>query len=216
MWIKICGIRDTATARFLADLGVDALGLNFYAPSPRSVTIEQAAEIANAVRGRVTLVGLFVNHSVAEVQRAIDEVGLEMLQFHGDEPPEFLAEFPEFRIVRAFRMGPEGLAPVADYLRRGRSLNALPWACLIDAATPGQFGGTGTIADWQELADNFHGGWPPLILAGGLTPVNVESAIKATHPWGVDVASGVEISKAVKDRDLITQFVTAARRCLPG
>lgn len=216
MWIKICGIRDTATARFLADLGVDALGLNFYAPSPRSVTIEQAAEIANAVRGRVTLVGLFVNHSVAEVQRAIDEVGLEMLQFHGDEPPEFLAEFPEFRIVRAFRMGPEGLAPVADYLRRGRRLNALPWACLIDAATPGQFGGTGMTADWQELADNFHGGWPPLILAGGLTPVNVESAIEATHPWGVDVASGVEVSKAVKDRDLITQFVTAARRCLPG
>ena len=216
MWIKICGIRDAATACFLADMGVDAIGLNFYAPSPRSVTREQAAEIARAVRGRVTLVGLFVNHSVAEVQQTIDEVGLDMLQFHGDEPPEFLAEFPDFRIVRAFRMGPEGLAPVADYLRRGRNLNALPWACLIDAAAPGQFGGTGMTVNWQELAANFHGGWPPLILAGGLTPQNVQAAIEATHPWGVDVASGVESSPAVKDRDLISRFVTAARRSAPA
>ncbi len=215
MWIKICGIRDIATARFLVEQGVDAIGLNFYAPSPRSVTRAQAAEIANAVRGQVTLVGLFVNHSVAEVRQTIDEVGLDMLQFHGDEPPEFLAEFPEFRIVRAFRMGPEGLAPVADYLRRGRNLNALPWACLIDAAAPGQFGGTGMTVNWQELADHFHGGWPPLILAGGLTPHNVEAAINATHPWGVDVASGVESSPAIKDRDLITRFVSAARCRLP-
>jgi phosphoribosylanthranilate isomerase len=212
MWIKICGIRDTATARFLADLGVDAIGLNFYSPSPRSVTRQQAIEIAEAVRGRVTIVGLFVNHSVAEVQQTIDEVGLDMLQFHGDEPPEFLAEFPEFRIVRAFRMGAEGLKPVAEYLRRGRDLNALPWACLIDAAAPGQYGGTGLTVNWQELADNFHGGWPPLILAGGLTPLNVEKAIEVTRPWGVDVASGVESAQAVKDRALITQFVTAARR----
>ncbi len=211
MWIKICGIRDIATACFLADLGVDAIGLNFYAPSPRSVTREMAAEIAKAVRGRITLVGLFVNHSVEEVQQTISEVGLDMLQFHGDEPPEFLAAFPDFRIVRAFRMGAEGLTSVADYLRRARQLNALPWACLIDAATPGQFGGTGTTVNWQDLAANFHGGWPPLILAGGLTPCNVEAAIDATHPWGVDVASGVESSPAVKDRDLITDFVAAAR-----
>ena len=211
MWIKICGIRDIATARFLVEQGVDAIGLNFYHPSARSVTRAQAKEIADAVRGQVTIVGLFVNHSVAEVQQTIDEVGLDMLQFHGDEPPEFLAEFPDFRIVRAFRMGAEGLAPVAEYLRRGRSLNALPWACLIDAAIPGQFGGTGHLVNWQELADKFHGGWPPLILAGGLTPHNVDAAIRATHPWGVDVASGVESSPAVKDRDLITRFVSAAR-----
>ena len=216
MWIKICGLRDFATACYLADLGVDAIGLNFYAASPRSVTREQATEIAKAVRGRVTIVGLFVNHSVAEVQQTISEVGLDMLQFHGDEPPEFLAEFPDFRIIRAFRMGPEGLTTVADYLRRGLQLNALPWACLIDAATPGQFGGTGSTVNWKKLAESFHGGWPPLILAGGLTHRNVAAAIEATHPWGVDVASGVESSLAVKDRDLIKQFVTAARHQLPA
>lgn len=212
MWIKICGIRDIDTARYLADLGVDAIGLNFYAPSPRSVTIEQAKQIAAAVRGRTTIVGLFVNHSVQEVRDVIDQVGLDMLQFHGDEPPEFLAEFPDFRIVRAFRMGADGLAPVAEYLQRGRKLNAMPWACLIDAAAPGQYGGTGSTVDWQRLNESFHGGWPALIIAGGLTPDNVAEAIKVTHPWGVDVASGVEAARGVKDRTLIKNFVESARK----
>lgn len=212
MWIKICGIRDSATASYIASLGVDAIGLNFYAPSPRSVTVDQAAEIANSIRGRITTVGLFVNHSVAEVRQAIDRVGLDMLQFHGDEPPEFLAEFPEFRIIRAFRVGSDGLAPVANSLRRGRDLNALPWACLVEAAVPGHFGGSGITVDWRELGHSFHGGWPPLILAGGLTPSNVAEAIQATRPWGVDVASGVESARGVKDRALIQNFVTAARQ----
>lgn len=211
MWIKICGIRDLDTATYVADQGADAIGLNFYAPSPRSVTVDQAARIADAVRSQVDIVGLFVNHSVEEVRDTAQRVGCDKLQFHGDEPPEFLAEFPDSHIIRAFRLGADGLAPVAEYLRRCRALNALPWACLIDAAVPGQYGGSGVTVDWGHLADRYHGGWPPLVLAGGLTPTNVADAIRVTQPWGIDVASGVEASRGIKDRQLIQQFVNQAR-----
>lgn len=211
MWIKICGIRDLDTANYVAGLEVDAIGLNFYAPSPRSVTVDQAIAIDHAVRGRITTVGLFVNHSVEEVRDISGRVGCDMLQFHGDEPPEFLAEFPDYRIIRAFRLSDEGLPPIADYLRRCRALHAMPWACLIDAAVTGHYGGSGVTLDWHQLAADYHGGWPPMILAGGLTPDNVAEAISVAQPWGVDVASGVEVTKGVKDRNLIDQFVRASR-----
>ncbi len=215
MWTKICGIRDSETASFVASQGADAIGLNFYAPSPRSVTVDQAAAIASSVRGSITVVGLFVNHSPEEVHRISRQVGCDMLQFHGDEPPEFLAEFPEAHIIRAFRLGPDGLAPIADYLQRCRALNAMPWACLIDAAVMGQYGGSGVVLDWHQLAIDYHGGWPPMILAGGLTPANVAEAIRVAQPWGVDVASGVESAKGIKDRHLIQQFLKQARTVGP-
>lgn len=211
MWIKICGIRDIDTANYVASLGGDAIGLNFYAPSPRSVSVEQAISIDQAVRGRITTVGLFVNHAVEEVRHISRQVGCDMLQFHGDEPPEFLAEFPDYRIIRAFRLGEDGLVPIADYLRRCRALQAMPWACLIDAAVTGHYGGSGVTLDWHKLAADYHGGWPPMILAGGLTPANVAQAIQVAQPWGVDVASGVESSKGIKDHALIQEFVTQSR-----
>src|SRR5260221_293118 len=152
MWIKICGIRDSETANYVADLGADAIGLNFFAPSPRSVTVKQATAIADSVRGRITTVGLFVNHSLVDVQETCHQVGCDMLQFHGDEPPEFLQEFPDARIIRAFRLGPDGLDPIAEYLQRCRTLHAMPWACLIDAAVMGQYGGSGVTVDWHQLA----------------------------------------------------------------
>lgn len=215
MWTKICGIRDIETADYIASQGADAIGLNFYAPSPRSVTVEQAAAIAAAIRGRVTTVGLFVNHSPAEVHEISERVGCDMLQFHGDEPPEFLAEFPEARIIRAFRLGNDGLAPIAEYLRECRTLQAMPWACLIDAAATGHYGGTGVTTDWHQLSHDYHGGWPPMILAGGLTHLNVAEAIRVAQPWGVDVASGVESTRGVKDRTLIQQFLKQARTVGP-
>lgn len=215
MWTKICGIRDSDAARFVAGLGADAIGLNFYAPSPRSITVAQGVEIADAVRGQVLTAGLFVNHSIAEVRQISSDVGCDLLQFHGDEPPEFLAEFPDCHIIRAFRVGPEGLAPVADYLRRCRVLQAMPWACLIDAAVSGQYGGSGVTTDWHRLGDEFHGGWPPMILAGGLNPSNVADAIRVAQPWGVDVASGVESERGIKDRDLIEAFIQNARLAGP-
>lgn len=212
MWIKICGIRDLATANYVADLGADAIGLNFFAASPRSVSVEHAATIANAVRDRISTVGLFVNHPVDEVRQICEQVPCDLLQFHGDEPPEFLAEFPDSRIIRAFRVGTDGLLPIARYLEQCRAIHAMPWACLIDAAVVGQYGGSGQTVDWHQLAADFHGGWPPMILAGGLNPTNVAEAIQIAQPWGVDVASGVESAKGIKDHSLIQQFIHQARR----
>lgn len=213
MWIKICGINDLATAQHVVDAGADALGLNFYAPSSRVVTPAVAAEIVRAVGPRITPVGLFVNHTVAEVREILAICPVTWLQFHGDETPEFLSEFRDFHLIKAFRCGPEGLAPIADYLNRCVQLDLRLTACLIDAAVPGHFGGTGTVADWEMIAQaEQRTQWPPLILAGGLTAENVAQGIAAVQPWGVDTASGVEVSKGIKDAVLIREFVRTARQ----
>jgi phosphoribosylanthranilate isomerase len=212
MWIKICGIRDVDTARQLVKLGADAIGLNFYAPSPRSVAVKPAAEIAECVRGQLLPIGLFVNHSLVEIRQISQECGLTTIQLHGDETPEFLAELQEFRILKAFRLGPDGLLPVVEYLQRCERLGVKLSACLIDAAVPGHFGGSGVTVDWNQLAAEYQTELhPPLILAGGLTANNVAKSIHVVRPWGVDVASGVESSKGVKDLLLVKQFIEAAR-----
>lgn len=214
MWIKICGVRDVDTAREIAKLGADAIGLNFYPPSPRCVTVSQAVAIAHSIRQQATAVGLFVNHSIKDIREICRNCELTTIQLHGDEPPEFLAELQDFQILRAFRIGPEGLHPVLNYLARCDRLNVRPHGCLIDAAVPGTYGGSGVTVDWRQLAIEYAANsLPPLILAGGLTADNVAEAINIVHPWGVDVASGVEISKGVKDLKLVERLIQAARRC---
>ncbi|MSR56239.1 MAG: phosphoribosylanthranilate isomerase [Planctomycetaceae bacterium] len=212
MWIKICGIREVATAQQIAECGVDAIGLNFFERSGRYVVPELAAEIVNRLPRGVEPVGLFVNHSIEQINEIASGCRLRTIQLHGDEPPEVVAALSRFRIIRAFRVGASGLDEVTDYLDACRRLNALPWSCLIDARVEGAYGGTGQTAPWDLVGEGYRTAeWPPLILAGGLHPDNVAAAIKAVHPWGVDVAGGVESAVACKDLAMVRKFVDAAR-----
>lgn len=217
MWTKICGIRDVATAKAVATLKPSAIGLNFFAGSPRHVTVEQATEIVRDLPANVEAVGVFVNHSAAEIDAICTRCGLRTAQIHGDEKPELLAEVslrrPALQLVRAFRMGAERLKPLAEYLESCRRLGVTLRACLVDAQVAGQYGGTGQTVPWNVLqAEYLRDTWPPLILAGGLTPENVAEAIRATNPWGVDVAGGVESSPGVKDLERVSRFLAAARQ----
>lgn len=215
MWIKICGIRDAALAGEIAQLGPSAIGLNFYRASPRAVSVETAAAIARALPPDVEAVGLFVNHGAHEIASIARTCGLSALQLHGDELPEFLAglqqTLPDARLIRAHRLGPEGLAPLAGYLDRCRELGVELKACLIDARVEGMYGGSGKTVCWETLASGWRTDWPPLVLAGGLTPANVAEAIREVRPWGVDVASGIETSPGCPDYRLIEQFIRNAR-----
>jgi phosphoribosylanthranilate isomerase len=212
MWIKICGIRDRATAEGVARIAPDAIGLNFSSRSPRHVTPESAAEIVRGLPPSIEPVGVFVNHTRPEVIDLCRLCRLATIQLHGDESPEFVASLPQFRIIRAYRIGEEGLDGVAADLERCAALGVRPAACLIDARVPGAYGGTGQAAPWDLLADGWRKDrWPPLVLAGGLTPENVAAAIAGTHPWGVDVASGVESTPGEKDLARVARFVQAAR-----
>lgn len=212
MWVKVCGVRDVATAKLVAEAGADAIGLNFYAASPRHVAVDVAAEIAAALPKGVEPIGLFVNASATVVRATARVCGLRTLQLHGDEPPELLAELGEYRLIRVFRVGVTGLAEVDATLERCAALGVVLQACLIDARVEGVYGGTGCTAPWDVLARD----WgqrerPPLILAGGLTAANVRDAVQACRPWGVDVAGGVEAAPGVKDPRLVRAFLENAR-----
>ena len=161
-------------------------------------------------------VGLFVNHAVAQIAEACEQCGIRNVQLHGDEPPQFLANLltqqAGIRIIKAHRLGPEGLDPLAEYVQQCAALKVELSACLIDAQVDGAYGGTGTTVPWDLLNKQYrHNDWPPLILAGGLNPENVADAIRAVQPWGVDVSSGVESTPANKDIRLVAQFIEAAR-----
>ena len=218
MWIKICGIRNAETAQAVADLGASALGLNFYTPSPRSILVETAQEIQVALESRdVALVGLFVNHGLDEIENIARTVSLDLIQLHGDESPEFLLELaqrlPEMPLIRAFRIRGSNLDEVADYLAQCEQLGKKPDYLLIDAYSPDSFGGTGKLAPWGLIQKFYHfTDWPPLILAGGLTPENVADAIRSVSPYGVDTASGVEEAPGAKNRELVASFIKQAEK----
>jgi phosphoribosylanthranilate isomerase len=212
MWIKICGIREAETASALADVGVDAIGLNFCESSPRFVDEQIAAEIVALLPREVTPVGVFVNHTAGEIRRLCRACGLETVQLHGDEPASLIAELREFRVIRAVRTGGDFVMLAATHLAECRALGTEPWAWLVDARSPQAYGGTGETVDWDSLVPSRRQAeGPPLILAGGLTPDNVAAAVRTVRPWGVDVASGVESSPAVKDLRLIEAFVRRTR-----
>ena len=214
--VKDCGITNADDARSAAAAGADAIGLNFYAKSPRHCPADQAQAIAAAVPRSVVKVGVFVNATAAEIRRAAAEVGLDLVQLHGDEPPEFLRELRPLPILRAFRVQPDTL-PIDDYLQRCHRLACLPRMLLVDAFQPGHYGGTGGTIDWDALSAGRKSlGGIPLVLAGGLTPDNVGAAIAAVRPWAVDVASGVESSAGQKSPQLVSHFVEAAARGTGG
>ena len=216
MWVKICGIRDAATAESVAKLMPDAIGLNFYSQTPRAVPVEAAAEIVRQLPQEIEPVGLFVNHAVEEIRDICDQCNIRTVQLHGDEPPQLLADLQadnaELKIIRAYRMGTEGLDPLAEYIADCDRLNVKIFACLIDARVEGMYGGSGQTVPWDRVVAEYHqDDWPRLILAGGLTPENVSQAVQTVSPWGVDVAGGVESTPAGKDLKRVERFITTAR-----
>lgn len=210
--IKVCGITCVEDARATAEAGADAIGINFYARSPRVVSPEQAREIVTAVPREVMKVGLFVNEAAARVCQLFDELHLDLIQLHGDETPEFFGRLRGRPIIKVFRVGAGGLVEVRDYLAQCEALGVRPRAVLLDALSTGGYGGTGKQADW-DVAKAYQEapGLPPLVLAGGLTPDNVATAIRSVGPKAVDVASGVESSPGRKDAAAVAAFVEAAR-----
>ncbi|MBI1395362.1 MAG: phosphoribosylanthranilate isomerase [Betaproteobacteria bacterium] len=195
--IKICGITREEDAVAAARLGADAIGLIFYEGSARHVTVDRAARIARDLPPFVTVVGLFVDPAAEAVRSVLERVPLDLLQFHGSEAPEFCGSFghPYIKAIPA--------VPGGDLLQ-----SAAPFAAargiLVDAYVPGVRGGSGVTADWSVIPRSFP---RPVILAGGLHPGNVADAVRAVRPWAVDVSSGVERAKGVKDHDKLTAFV---------
>lgn len=207
--VKICGITSAADAEAAANLGADAIGLNFFAGSPRCVSEERAAAIVRGLPPFVEAVALFVNESFEHMAAAAQRLGsVRAIQFHGDQ----FAPCPvsPYRFIPAFAVrDAASLASIAQYLDRCRREGQLPAAILVDAHVPGVYGGTGQTAPWRVLAD-FRPG-VPLILAGGLTPDNVAEAVRIVRPYAVDVASGVEASPGVKDVEKMRRFIENAR-----
>jgi phosphoribosylanthranilate isomerase len=198
--IKICGITRVEDARAAAACGADAIGLIYYRPSPRYVTPQQARVIAEILPPFVTPVAVFVNPSRGEVEDAI-RAGAGMLQFHGDETPELCAGFG-LPYIKAARIRP-GM-DLLEYL----SPHASARAWMLDAYHDDLWGGTGGAFDWSLVpADAAR----PVILSGGLTAANVAGAIRRVRPYGVDVSTGVESSKGVKDAERIAAFIAGVR-----
>jgi phosphoribosylanthranilate isomerase len=212
LWIKICGIRDVETAVRVANLGANAVGINFYASSPRHVAdVETAAAIVESLPAGVEAVGVFVNHTAEQIREICAATGLGTAQLHGDEPDSLIDDLTDLKVIRAIRIGEDVAAQTAALLAGYETLHRPPSAWLVDARVPGAYGGTGQTLDWTQLSPTQRQGWPRLILAGGLTPDNVAEAVAIVRPDGVDVASGVELAAGVKDLQQVERFITACR-----
>lgn len=209
MWIKVCGIVDAANAAAVAASGVSAIGLNFYPKSKRFIS-NHAAAVRSAIDNRCQAIGLFVDANRDEILRAAEAYSLDAIQLHGDEPPALIDQLAPLPVYRAIRVVNGSIGQtIDDQLAEIRSFANLA-GILIDAASVNALGGTGQTIDWAELAASKESGWPPLVLAGGLTPENVAAAVQTVLPWGVDVASGVEASPGIKDVHKVERFVQAA------
>jgi phosphoribosylanthranilate isomerase len=205
MKVKICGITNLEDAQAAIEAGADMLGFNFYSKSPRYISPGIARSIVEHVRSRErvpTLVGVFVNSNLDEVQSILQATELDLAQLHGDEPPEFLEQLKG--------CGFKALRPVSVEETEVNSVKYVPPgsqepALLVDAYRKDQYGGTGQVGDWSiaaRLAERYS-----ILLAGGLTPENVAEAIRQVKPWGVDTASGVEVSPRQKDAAKMRAFI---------
>ena len=208
--VKICGITDVEMALHAAEAGADAIGLVFYAQSPRAIELPIASTISAALPKHVMSVALFVNEDDAKIRQVIEAVNPAVLQFHGDEDECFCAQFgkPYWKAIRVNAsvdlLNCHQLYPGAERI-------------LLDTGKPGagnnnapeQYGGSGQTFDWQRIPLEMR---PQIILSGGLNVANVGSAIQSINPWAVDVSSGVEESKGVKSRLLISQFMNEVLR----
>jgi len=201
--IKICGITREQDLAAAVAAGADALGFVFYAPSPRYVTPERAAQLMVHVPAFVTKVGLFVNASPETVHAMLAQVSLDLLQFHGDEDAAYCAQFGK-PWIKAARVKPGfDLLEYASAFAEASGVSGL----LLDADVEG-YGGGGKPFDWSLIPQTLP---LPVILSGGLHPGNVAEAVRAVRPWAVDVSSGVESAKGIKDAQKITEFIAGVR-----
>lgn len=199
--VKICGITSISDAATAAEAGADALGFMFFEPSPRHLKLSVAADIIRQLPPFVARVGVFVNPQPDIVRRAVEECGIDYVQLHGEEPPDFCAKF-SVPVIKAFRI------QNGDSLAQLHSYRTSAW--LLDSFVAGKSGGTGESFNWDLAARAKHLG-RPVILAGGLTPENVSDAVKKVRPYGVDVSSGVELAPGKKDRRKVTEFIERAK-----
>ncbi len=199
--VKICGITSVEDAQAVEQAGADAVGLMFYEGSPRHIALEQAKAIVDSLSNTIVRVGVFVNSEESFVRQAMEICTLNMLQFHGDETPEYCARF-EIMTLKAIRVSDESsLKEMERYSADG---------FLLDAFSENSLGGTGETFNW-ELAKRATKSGRPIFLAGGLTPENVAEAVKAVRPFAVDVSSGVESEPGKKDAAKVRAFVAAAK-----
>jgi phosphoribosylanthranilate isomerase len=200
MFIKVCGITRASDGVHAVQQGATAVGFVFWPRSPRAVTPDVAAAIVDELPASVAKVGVFVNESVVRIRAIAEQVGLTAVQLHGDEPPAYAEEL-EWPVIRAVSV---------DAIDQAGEAWGPDTALLVDNIDPEKRGGTGAVVDWKPaaIAAMRH----RVVLAGGLTPENVTSAIRAVHPFGVDVSSGVESAPGIKDMDKVTRFVANARR----
>ena len=199
--VKICGISSAEMALEAVEQGADAIGLVFYPPSPRCVSIEQAADIVAALPAFVTAVGLFVNEQADEIKNIITETRINLLQFHGNECPDYCAGF-DFPYIKALRMSDDiDLVKLKSDYSQAQSL-------LLDTYRAGVPGGTGEAFDWDRIPEELAG---EIILAGGLDASNITRAIQTVKPYAVDVSGGVESAKGVKSPEKIRQFMQGVK-----
>lgn len=195
--VKVCGITRLEDALVAANAGADALGFVFYAPSPRAVEPAAVAQIIQQLPAFVTTTGLFVNATAGKIQATLEQTRLDLLQFHGDETPEFCESFGR-PYIKALRMQPGvDIAALAQTYTGARGI-------LLDTYVQGVPGGTGQAFDWQNIPETLA---KPLILAGGLDVDNVRQAIEQVCPWAVDVSGGVEMERGIKCAEKIRAFM---------
>jgi len=196
--IKICGITSLDDALMCVEHGVDALGLVFYPPSPRNIDVEIAREIVAGLPPFITVVGLFMNAQAQEIHNVLGQCNIDRLQFHGNESAEFCEQFnhPYFKAIAMGDEQQDFTALSGEYVQAS--------AFLLDSNRRDEAGGTGTVFDWLNVPDDVT---KPLILAGGLTPDNVQSGIRKVNPYAVDCSSGVEAKPGKKDPAKVRQFV---------
>ena len=195
--VKICGITRLQDALQACNAGADAIGLVFYEKSPRNIESSKAAQISRALPAFVTSVALFMNETESNIRQILDEVPIDCLQFHGDEDAEFCRQFNRPYIKAIAMHGETELRQKISEYHDARGV-------LLDSHAPGQAGGTGKIFDWNVIPQDLD---VPLILAGGLSVENVAEAVRIVRPYAVDVSSGVEREKGLKDAELVTAFI---------
>jgi phosphoribosylanthranilate isomerase len=200
--VKICGITNIDDALAAVDFGADALGFVFFKGSPRYISHNKASRIIRRLPSFVTTIGVFLNEKPVQVEKALALTGIDVVQFHGDEPPE-MCDIPR-RVIKAIRVKSlESLDPLIHYRDKVS-------AFLLDTFTPNVFGGTGQIFNWDIAV--YAKQFGRIILAGGLTPANVAVAIDHVSPYGVDVSSGVELEKGKKDHKKMKAFIDKAKK----
>ena len=203
-WTKICGITRAQDALAAADLGADAIGLNFYPKSPRAIAVADVANLVEGLPQEVSVVALFVNPTPELVRQVLGTGAVDLLQFHGNESAEFCEQFetPYMKVV-AVKLDSDLKSEFAKYE------SAL--YMLLDSFDPIMLGGTGNTFDWGRVIELTQKQRSRLVLAGGLGPANVREAIEIVQPFGVDVSSGVEASKGIKDLKMMQLFIQGVR-----